>query len=190
MPGEKRSKAQKIKDREQIAALKLRGRTLQQIAEAVGISVMTVRRELKALMGEWQVSAAEDIAAVKARELQKLDALEEEAWREWERSKEDWVKKSVKKGGATAAGTKAAPETKVETGGQTGDPRYLQALLGIQDRRARLLGIDAPSKITATNPDGTEERPLGAYVFPVPPGTDLDSWREMAAQAAAKASGA
>ena len=185
MPGEKRSKAQKIKDREQIAALKLRGRTLQQIADAVGISVMTVRRELKALMGEWQVSAAEDIAAVKARELQKLDALEEEAWREWERSKEDWIKKSSKKGGA-----KSEPETKVETGGQCGDPRYLQALLGIQDRRARLLGIDAPSKITATNPDGTEERPLGAYVFPVPPGTDLDSWREMAAQAAAKAAGA
>lgn len=152
MPGEKRSKAQKIKDREQIAALRLRGRTMQQIADAVGISFATVRRELKALVGEWQESAAEDIAAVKARELQKLDAIEEEAWREWERSKEDWIKKSSKKGGGNSD-----PETKVETGGQCGDPRYLQALLGIQDRRAKILGMDAPTKIAPTDPSGQHE---------------------------------
>lgn len=157
MPGEKRSKAQKIKDREQIAALKLRGRTLQQIADAVGVSVMTVRRELKALIGDWQAAAKEDIAAVKARELRKLEALEEEAWKEWERSKEDWVKKSVKKGGTTPAGTKAAPETKVETGGQCGDPRYLNVLLGVQERRAKILGVDAPTKIAPTDPTGERE---------------------------------
>lgn len=157
MPGEKRSKAQKIKDREEIAALKLRGRTLQQIAEKVGISVMTVRRELKTLIGEWQESAREDIAAVKACELQKLDVLEEEAWAEWERSKLDWRKQSTKDGGVNAKGEAAGPETKVETGGQCGDPRYLQALLGIQERRAKIFGIDAPSKVAPTDPSGERE---------------------------------
>lgn len=152
MPGEKRSKAQKIKDREQIAQLKLRGRTLQQISEHVGVSVMTVRRELKALIGEWQESAREDIAAVKARELRRLDEIEAETWAEWERSKRDYVKKVAENGG-----DKGGKKTKVETGGQCGDPRYLNVLVSIGERRAKILGMDAPQKVAPTDPSGERE---------------------------------
>jgi hypothetical protein len=37
---------------------------------------------------------------------------------------------------------------------QTGDPRYLTAIMGIQDRRSRLLGLDAPVKFAPTTPEG------------------------------------
>jgi hypothetical protein len=151
MPGEKRSKAQKIKDRETISRLRLRGRTLSEIAAETGLSVMTVRRELKALVGEWQKNAAEDIAAVKARELRRLDAIEAETWSEWERSKQDYVKKVAEKGG------KEGSKSKIETGGQCGDPRYLTVLVNIGERRAKILGMDAPQKVAPTDPSGERE---------------------------------
>lgn len=153
MPGEKRTKAQRIKDRETISRLRLRGRTLDQIADEVGVSKMTVRRELKALIGEWQQSAAEDIAAVKARELRRLDEIESETWAEWERSKQDWEKRMVEKGG----GKGGKDKSKIERGGQCGDPRYLNVLIGIGERRAKILGVDAPTKIAPTDPTGERE---------------------------------
>lgn len=183
MPGIKRTRAQKIKDRETIATLRLKSYTLQQIVDETGLSKSTVQRVLRELLAEWQARAAAATDEIKAAELAKLDALEREAWEEWERSKKDWAKRSVKTGGPNGK------ETKAESGGQCGDPRYLNVILGIHERRARLLGIEAPTKVSATNPDGTEARPLGSYVFPVPPGMDLDAWRTLAAEAAAKASG-
>jgi hypothetical protein len=155
VPGEKRSKAQRLKDRETIARLRLRCRTLQQIADETGLSHATVKREMRLIEAEWREAAREDIATVKARELQKLDDLEAEARAEWERSKLDWQKRVVedKPVGTRGGGGRAA---KVETGGQCGDPRYLNVLLSIQERRAKILGSDAPTKIAPTNPDGTE----------------------------------
>lgn len=171
MPGEKRTPAQRLKDRETIARLRLRNRTLVQIATETGLSLATVKRELRILQAEWQEAAREDIAAVKARELQKLDHLEAEALAEWERSKADAVKRVVETGG------REGKKSKLERAGQCGDPRYLNVLLGIHERRAKLLGTEAPTKVAATNPDGTEER---AFAFPVPPQMTPEAWAEWA----------
>lgn len=172
MPGEKRSKSQRLKDRETIARLRLRCRTIQQIADDTGLSHATVKRELRIIEGEWRESALEDIATVKARELRKLDDLEAEARSEWERSKQDWQKRVVedKPSGARGGGGRSA---KVETGGQCGDPRYLSVMLAIQERRAKILGTDSPTKVAATDPTGEHERP---FAFPVPPEMTPEAW--------------
>jgi hypothetical protein len=143
-PGQKRPKAQRLADRAKIAELRLKGWTQQQIAQAVDISLRTCIRELEILHRQWREEASEDIAAIKARELHKLDRMESEAWREWERSRVPH-RKLVMEGGKV---------TRVEKSGQTGDPRYLQAIMGIQDRRSRLLGLDAPVKFAPTTPEG------------------------------------
>lgn len=57
-----------------------------------------------------------------------------------------------KPAGSRGGGGRSA---KIEKGGQTGDPRYLQVILGIQDRRAKLLGTDKPQKVAPTTPDGS-----------------------------------
>jgi predicted DNA-binding protein (UPF0251 family) len=49
--------------------------------------------------------------------------------------------------------------------------------------RARLQGLEAPIKHAHTNPDGTEERPPGSYVFPVAPGVTLEQWQQLASAA-------
>jgi len=151
MAGRRSNRELTLQRRAEIAKLALFGRpTQQEIADKIGVDVATVCRHLKAIRGEWKQQAQADINEVIAQELQKLDELEAQALAEWERSKKDYQKKVAESGG------RGGKKAKIETGGQCGDPRYLQVILGIQDRRAKLLGTDKPQKVAPTNPDGTE----------------------------------
>lgn len=154
MAGEKRTKAQRLADREKIAGLLLKSWTVPMIARELKLSEATINREKRILVEEWKKAAADDIDAVKAKELQKLDDLEREARKEWERSKEAYTKKVVEdligRGGESGRAKKA----KIETIEQLGDPRYLAIIQGCMDRRAKILGTDAPTKVAPTTPDG------------------------------------
>lgn len=149
MPGIRRTKVQRLKDREQIAGLLLRSHTLVRIAEITGLSYKTIQREVRVLEAEWRDAASADIAEVQVRELRRLEQIESEAWAEWERSKQDYEKRVSQSGG------EGGGYDKTETGGRLGDPRYLQAALAAHERRCKLLGLDAPQKIAPTNPDGS-----------------------------------
>lgn len=150
----KRTKAQRLKDRERIAHLRLFHRTQDQIAEELGIHTSTVCRELKIIEAEWQANAQRSIATIKAEELRKLDHYELETLKEWERSKKDYTKKIMED--SQGIGERKTRKAKIETSEQYGDPRYMSVLLGIQDRRAKIIGMDAPQKVAPTNPEGTE----------------------------------
>jgi transcriptional regulator with XRE-family HTH domain len=155
MTGVRRTREKRAKDRAEIARLALFGNiTQQEIAEKVGLNQATISRELKAVRDEWRKSAVQDINDVIARELQKLDALEIEVLTEWERSKRDWQKKVVED--KPRGGGQSGKSARIESGGQCGDPRYIQSLLGIQDRRAKLLGTDKPHKVAPTTPSGDD----------------------------------
>lgn len=154
MPGERRTRAERAKDREQIAHLRLFHATQEQIAQKLGLSVATVCREIKAIEAEWRANMLRDVEAIKAEELRKLDHYELETLQEWERSKKDCQKKVMEdsQGGRSGKVRKA----KIETTQNFGDPRYMSVLLGIQDRRAKILGLDSPQKVAPTTPDGQE----------------------------------
>ncbi len=159
---EKRSDTQRIKDQKAVADLRLRGMSQQAISEKLGISQPTVSRDLKLVHQQWQDSAKEDIGTIVARELAKLDFMETELWNEWMRSKLDSQKKVVEERPTAKGGT--GKIARIETAGQTGDARYINALLGIQDRRAKLLGIDAPTK-GVLNVGGTVTMQTSDYDF-------------------------
>lgn len=176
MAGEKRTKAQKLNDRQRIARLRLFSKTQQEIADELGLSQPTVARELKIIESEWQESARADIDAIKARELAQLELLEAEVMEQWERSKKDYEKRVVedKPPGARGGGGKSA---KIERGGQCGDPRYIQAMVSIKDRKAKLLGIDKPAKTALTDPDGNE-LPQGPVIVALPAQLDAEAWAQ------------
>ena len=157
-----RQETQRIKDQKAIAELRLKGLSQQAIAERLGISQPTVCRDLKVIHQEWQDSAKEDIGCIVARELAKLDMMETELWNEWQRSKLESQKKVVEERPTAKGGT--GKILRIETAGQTGDARYINALLGIQDRRAKLLGIDAPTK-GVLNVGGTVTVQASEYDF-------------------------
>lgn len=55
-----------------------------------------------------------------------------------------------------------------------GDLPALDRVIRIMERRARLLGLDAPAKVASTNPEGTEEGTAAVIVVPAELG--LDEW--------------
>ena len=158
----KRNEQTKAAHREQIASLRLKEWTIPMIAREVGVSEATVTRELRSLSEEWKEAAKEDIEAIKARELRKLDRIESEATKAWERSLQDYNRKVVsERPGKEAKDEKAKGRGKdrtasIETGSQNGDPRFLRIILDCQERRAKILGSDAPTKVAPTDPTGTQ----------------------------------
>lgn len=175
-----------LERRAKIAKLILFGKpTQQEIADKLGLDHTTVSKHLKAIRDEWKQQAQEDIGEVIKHDLRKLDAIESEALEQWERSKKDGQKK-------VAEGVSAAPKTgkagkadddgasmpnkvKIETWGQCGDPRYLKIILDCQERRAKLLGMDKPTKVAPTDPDGNE-LPQGPVIVALPAQLDAETW--------------
>jgi hypothetical protein len=146
VPGIERTKEQRAADLKDMARLRLFGHSQTAIADKLGISQATVSRDLETIVQGWKAEAVSDMDEIKAKELAKLDALEVEAYAAWQASKGESQKKVVEDRPGKSGGKFA----KIETQQSDGDPRFLQALLAIQDRRAKILGFDVPVKFDGT----------------------------------------
>jgi len=127
----------------------LEGLTQSQIARELGVSQGTVSHDLKAIRQQWQASANRDFDEAVGIELAKLDKVEREAWKAWNRSLEPAESTRVMQ----QAGNKRAEKT---TRQQHGDPRFLEQIQRCIAARRALLGLDAPTRIAPTSPDGEE----------------------------------
>ena len=137
----RRSASQLARDRHRIAKMYLEGHIQADIAQEVGVSQSTVSNDLKALQKLWMKSALVDIDKVRAKELAKVDRLEWEYWTAWHRSCEDaetFTEKDKIEG----------KETIHQRKGQAGDPRFLEGVQWCIDRRCKILGVDAPEKLS------------------------------------------
>lgn len=160
MAAPKRNKQQILRDRIVISDLYSRSWNQEKIADylssresdftpKIQYSEDMIKRDLKAVRDGWLKSSLRNFDEMRAEQLAKLNQMEAEAWREWQRSCEDYTKKTT---GSNSQGS----ISKIETGTQTGDPRYMTAILSIIERRCRLLGLDQPQKIAPTTPDGAK----------------------------------
>lgn len=168
---------QQTKAKEIIAKIILRKGTQEKAAEeiekqlGIRISRQQVSYHVKALQQEWLANSQRDIATIKAEEIAELDNLKNEVYNEWERSKLNAETTTTKLVGIDEAKSNKAkqhsvfiddeaedprnPKLQVQTeetkkvAGQSGDPRYITNLLNIQERKAKLLGLDAPTKLQA-----------------------------------------
>ncbi len=101
--------------------------------------------DIQQLLISWKRDQLESIDQYVTAELQKLDKMEVEAWNAWELSKQKKTKNKTKKAGNGLMGRQIMTEEATET--TSGNPRYLDLLLNVQHRRAKMLGFDAPIKI-------------------------------------------
>lgn len=160
----KRSEEQRIYDVRFCADLFLRGYSYREIADALNrdlsargvgytISFQMVYYDLQQCLIEWKRERLETIDEYVTQELRKLDKMEVELWEAWERSK---TGKTREKNRQNAKPRKVLEdgdnpeyygyeETTTET--SAGNPRFLDLLLNVQQRRAKMLGFDAPIKI-------------------------------------------
>ena len=167
----KRTPAQRVADLQFIEKHALRGHTLRQIAALLAkerpyvISHAQIGADLKKLKKLWLDDAKDMVGVEKDRELRKLDTLEIEAWDAWDRSKLATTRSTLtKKQAAAAAKTGEAAPTPAAPGStetksavqvsQVGNPVFLDKILGVIDRRAKLLGLDAPTKSELTGAGG------------------------------------
>lgn len=160
----KRTKDQREFDLAFCSNLFLRGYTYREISErlneenarrGVGYTITTqmVYWDMQQLLIEWKRERMENIDDYVTQELRKLDKMEVELWEAWERSK---TGKTREKNRQNAKPRKVLEdgdnpeyygyeETTTET--SAGNPRFLDLLLNVQQRRAKMLGFDAPIKV-------------------------------------------
>jgi hypothetical protein len=141
------------------------GKTIMTIARELSsvrdysLSWSMVAKDLRKLAERWKKENAVLVDHEKQRMLKELDVLREEVMAAWNRSKSDETRLSrgTTKGlGSESGGDgSGARETNaVVKVNRDGDATYISRLLDIQARRAKLLGLDAPTKIEASGPGG------------------------------------
>ncbi len=140
-----RQKSEISRDRRNIAALYLRGKTQVEIAAELRISQATVSRDLAAIREEWVKESVQAIDQRKAIELAKIDALELEYWDAWERS-QIATKQEVSEVFGTGVGAGNKAKIQKRTTEQTGDPRFLSGVMQCIEKRCQIFGIGASDK--------------------------------------------
>jgi transposase len=146
--GPKRTEEEALRDRADIARLRLDGLTQAEIAAEISklrdykISPQTVCNDLKEVRSAWMSTSLENYEQTRAIELARLDQEERFAIAGWERS----LRSKVSKKERTRTGTndgKPFEEFMQETDEEVrdGNPVYLARLESIRKRRCEILGF-------------------------------------------------
>ena len=151
MAAPKRTKFEIEDNRRDITRLYLRGKTQAEIAKELEISRAMVAYDLGAIQNRWKRETVRDLDADKVQELEKLAELERTYWAAWDASLERMEATATERtedhdGASTKATVKREP--------RYGNPAYLQGVMRCIERRAKLLGLDAPVRQEHSGPNG------------------------------------
>ena len=136
-----KNKKENINERlSRVSELYLKGYTQIEIGNIVNVTHQQVSYDLKKLMIQWKENQLNNIDEWISAELVRINKIETEAWEAWERSK--GKDKSTKIKGTT---NKANYIEKTESE-NFGDPRYFNTIQWCINKRAELIGLNAPLK--------------------------------------------
>lgn len=173
----KRTKEQIEADRKFCSNLFLRGHTYRDMAERLKqhhneiggihyeISFVMIQKDMQALLIQWKRDSLQTVDEYLQRELNKLDKIEEEAWMAWEKSKTGKIRAKTRN--LKTAAKKYVDDTdKLDENGElmeprpiyegfdeeatetsAGNPKFFDVILSSMQRRAKLMGLDAPEKM-------------------------------------------
>ena len=162
MAARKRSKVERELDLKRIADYYLQGKTQTEIGGILGLDQSQICNDLKVIKQRWQEKTTLDLDEKKRKELDRIDLLETTYWAAWERSLKERVKTRTRKGmaPATKGQLKETNEASVERENLIGNPAFLSGVMTCIERRCKLLGLDAPTKLANTDPEGTKAIPI------------------------------
>lgn len=173
-----------------IEKLHLRGKNEYEITDLLNsqrpyhLTREQIHYDLTSIATQWRAEYQRDRAEAIAKELASLQTLQAEHWQAWERTLEEKTRTRTEQStndGGTGDGDgkdrgRKAAKASVEKEDMLGNPAYLAGVMACIERRCKLLGLDAPTKIAPTDPTG--ERAYG----------DADHFAALTAQAKVKAS--
>lgn len=146
------------------AEMYAKGKSLQYIADMVGVSVPQVSYDMKLIREVWVERTREAAEVIIARELAKIDLVEKNWWEAWERSigkKTKTRTKSVPTNETIEVGEdgQVVVERVFEVETVEGNPEYLKGVERCIQQRCKLIGIMPPDKVANTLPDGSPAPP-------------------------------
>lgn len=173
MSGPKRSEIERENDYRRITDLYLQGKTQAEISSIVGVTQQQISYDLATVQRRWKIDTAINLDEAKQKELSRIDTLERTYWDAWMRSAGEHTKTRTEQLVTTNDGSddeskesteESKPEKKpivlkvvTDTEMLLGVPALLAGVMSCIERRCKLLGLDAPTKIAPTSPDGKEQ---------------------------------
>lgn len=165
----KRRRQMKLARLEIVGRMYKRGKSYRQIqAEVMArldlnhYSLETVSRDIKTLLTEWRENRIADIDEAVQLELERINDAIQELWSQWEKSKEDGVRKSrrrrASKTGNGQEGNAVEERSESDIIG-LGNPMYIAEIRQQDIERRKLLGLYAASKTEITGKDGKALNP-------------------------------
>lgn len=146
----------KLQRQADAVAMRLRGKSYSQIAEVLGITKQRAHQLVMQAFEEMRQQCAEDTEQLRAIELARLDRITET------------FAPMLEMPGLDLQDVEAAKKA-------------ADVLIKVSERRAKLLGLDAPTRAELTGKDG---QPFVAGVFAIPqPAKDADVWAAQAQEA-------
>jgi hypothetical protein len=126
---------------------------LSKLDPPIKASKSTVHRDMVSVREEWKADRLRNADEIIGEELSKLSLMEEQAWAALAASRQPTIKtKTVSRDVVVGDGRVVTQTTTThEQIQRVADPRQLRALTDILERRAKLLGLDAPKNIDLTS---------------------------------------
>jgi hypothetical protein len=137
------------------ARLFLEGKSQRAIAVELGVVHSQVVYDLRIIFRHWRASQVRDFDILVETELRQIEHLQATYWAAWYRSQRDAVVETTERVDGEAAKVLARVQRKV---GPVGDAVYLAGVQWCIERRIRLLGLDAPQRITLETVRAEAER--------------------------------
>lgn len=157
MAKNKRTPHQIEADRAEISRLYLMHHSQAEIASKLGLSQPQISYDLAAVRQRWRKETCMDIDTAKAEALAKLDEVERNCWRAWEKSKTSSVRQTSDK----------ERLRRVETLTRDGDPRFLAQIFSCISMRCKILGLDVKAGCSDVSGNG-EYRGGEIVIFKLP----------------------
>jgi hypothetical protein len=154
----KRTPTKREYDLRLITDLYLAGKSQAEIAKELDLSQPQISYDLAQIRAAWQAQTTFNLDEAKQIELARIDALERIYYAAWERSLAERTKTKTEQATGPAKRAKGPAQTRakatVERETLPGNPAYLAGIMSCIERRCKILGLDAPTKIAPTNPAG------------------------------------
>lgn len=153
MSGEYKSQKQLAIEarRTEVSTLYQQRKSQDEIAEKLGVDQATISRDLSAITKEWQEKRIENLDGRKQEELARIDVLEAQYWRGWERSCTE-RRKTMAEQHSTVKGQERRDQIMEE--GRDGNPAFLAGVQWCVEQRCKILGLYAPTKQEQTGANG------------------------------------
>lgn len=156
-----RTKLKKEQDYTKITELYLENKPQSLIAKVVGLSQTQVCKDISNITKRWAEENVDKVDQIKAAQLKKLDVIESEMWVCWHKSKRI-RQTTIKRGGIRANQNTGNGQFEVFEEEELGDTKYMDRILDCIDKRVKIIGGYAPTKIAQTDITGTKEANAGA----------------------------